>query len=234
MTDASFWSDLIAPSFTSSGISHPLSFNPFSSFTPQFTPQFTPHDVSFSWQPSAPYRQTWTADEQKSDELATVFGVGLEQDRAFSETSGGHPGLGEFVVGDRGQLQIDLVFDGGSYAGQLAVFSLIGMETLRPGSLAYIQEATRRALSQSHQGYGIVSDTEGAKLTGSVVTGELTPAPRPSGSPSYPGHAGPNLTPGDRMAFMLIPNGTVQAAFSAAIATSCPAISARSFPWRRL
>lgn len=114
-------------------------------------------------------------------------------------------GLGEFTVGDDGQVQVDLIFDGGAYEGQLGVFSLSGMETLVPGSVAYIREATRRALSNSIEGYVVASDGDGARFSGSLPDGlspGLAPAPRRF-----------SMIPGDRIAFFLIPNGSVNAVF---------------------
>ncbi len=115
-------------------------------------------------------------------------------------------GLGEFIVGSDGQVQVDLVFDGGAYEGQLGMFSLSGMEALVPGSVAYIREATRRALSNSVEGYVVASDGEGARFSGSLpdeITPGLAPAPR-----SF------SLIPGDRIAFFLVPNGSVNAVFA--------------------
>ncbi|MDI9636263.1 hypothetical protein QM565_10775, partial [Geitlerinema splendidum] len=56
---------------------------------------------------------------------------------------------GVFTVGESGVVGIDFLFDGGAYKGELGMFSLEGMNEFEPGSEAFIQEAARRALSQS-------------------------------------------------------------------------------------
>jgi hypothetical protein len=55
-------------------------------------------------------------------------------------------------VGESGEVTIDYLFDGGGYEGELAIFSLEGMELLEPGSEAFIQTAADRALSNSETG----------------------------------------------------------------------------------
>ncbi|AFZ10825.1 hypothetical protein Osc7112_6724 (plasmid) [Oscillatoria nigro-viridis PCC 7112] len=45
---------------------------------------------------------------------------------------------GVFQVGASGQVSADYLFDGGYYQGELAIFSLTGMETLIPGSQPFI------------------------------------------------------------------------------------------------
>lgn len=78
--------------------------------------------------------------------------------------------LGVFQVGASGQVSADYLFDGGLYEGELAVFSLTGMENLIPGSKPFILEASRRALTNSTLGYVVISDsTEGAKFSGSMA-----------------------------------------------------------------
>jgi hypothetical protein len=61
-------------------------------------------------------------------------------------------------VGESGEVTIDYLFDGGGYEGELAIFSLEGMEALEPGSEAFIQTAADRALSNSELGYIVISD----------------------------------------------------------------------------
>jgi hypothetical protein len=51
--------------------------------------------------------------------------------------------VGVFQVGASGQVSADYVFDGGYYKGELAVFSLTGMENLIPGSKPFIRELGR-------------------------------------------------------------------------------------------
>ncbi|NJL86013.1 MAG: hypothetical protein HC886_08560 [Leptolyngbyaceae cyanobacterium SM1_1_3] len=77
--------------------------------------------------------------------------------------------LGEFTVGATGQVSVEFVFDGGAYTGELALFSLTGLESLMPGSDAYTAEAARRALSGSSEGYVVISDAKQR----ATVSGEL-------------------------------------------------------------
>ncbi|MDX2240743.1 MAG: S8 family serine peptidase [Leptolyngbyaceae cyanobacterium bins.302] len=115
---------------------------------------------------------------------------------------------GVFTVGATGEVSIDFLFDGGGYQGELAIFSLDGMETLEPGSDAFVQETARRALSSSDLGYVVVSDaTDAAKFSGSFASeGNLN-------SGDYRGVQTFQMRPGDRLGFMLVPNHTVQAVF---------------------
>ncbi|MGL5872983.1 MAG: Ig-like domain-containing protein, partial [Xenococcaceae cyanobacterium] len=114
---------------------------------------------------------------------------------------------GVFLVGAEGELSFDLIADAGSYKGELAVFSLTGMENLTPGSTEFIFEAARRALSNSSSGYRIINDSaEGARFSGSL--GEVE-----QNEGQHGGRHKVNFTPGDRIALMLVPNGTVQAIF---------------------
>ncbi|MDJ1180223.1 S8 family serine peptidase [Roseofilum sp. BLCC_M91] len=53
---------------------------------------------------------------------------------------------GVFTVGETGEVEIEYLFDGGKYQGEVAFFSLEGMDNLEPGSEAFIQEAAARAL----------------------------------------------------------------------------------------
>ena len=66
---------------------------------------------------------------------------------------------GTFTVGATGKLSFDFLFDGGKFQGELAIFSLKGMESLTVGSAAFVQEAARRALTKSTQGRILVSDS---------------------------------------------------------------------------
>ncbi|MFE4107198.1 DUF4114 domain-containing protein [Almyronema epifaneia] len=99
--------------------------------------------------------------------------------------------LGEFTVGASGQVSIEFLFDGGAYTGELAIFSLAGMETLTPGSAAYIQEAARRALSQSPAGYVVISEAEAGVSSLKQVA----------------------MNAGDSFGVMLVPDDTVKAAY---------------------
>jgi hypothetical protein len=118
------------------------------------------------------------------------------------------PRPGTFLVENaNGQVKIDYQFDGGFYEGELGIFSLSGMEALTPGSREFIAEAGRRILTNSTQGYVVISDSkEGAKFTGSM------PFDKDWGKGEYQGIKTFSMTPGDTFALMLVPIGTVQSA----------------------
>ncbi|NEP11334.1 MAG: DUF4114 domain-containing protein [Symploca sp. SIO2C1] len=114
---------------------------------------------------------------------------------------------GYFTVGDSGEVTIDFLFDSGNYKGELAIFSLEGMEDFEPGSEEFIQEAASRALSDSELGHIVIRDkTEGARFSG-----ELGEVNRNSGE--YLGAKTFSMEPGDEFGLMLVPNGKVQQVF---------------------
>jgi choice-of-anchor C domain-containing protein len=113
---------------------------------------------------------------------------------------------GTFLVENaNGRVKFDYQFDGGFYEGELGIFSLSGMEALTSGSPEFIAEASRRILTNSTQGYVVISDSkEGAKFIGSM------PFDKDWGKGEYQGMKTFFMTPGDTFATMLVPNGTVQ------------------------
>ncbi|MFN5513690.1 MAG: DUF4114 domain-containing protein [Cyanobacteriota bacterium] len=112
---------------------------------------------------------------------------------------------GVFTVGQTGLLQFDYLYDGGGYQSEMAVFSLTGMENLQAGSLAFAQEAARRAVSNSNLGRIFIRDrTEGAKFQ-DVVSWENN-----FNRGAYLGTKVFAMTPGDRLGFMLVQNTTAQ------------------------
>ncbi len=112
---------------------------------------------------------------------------------------------GTFVVGESGQVSVDYVFDGGYYQGELAVFSLMGMEEFDPDSKDFIREAARRSLSGTSLGHVVIADRhEGAR-----VDGQLLGEPRNWNRGQYVGVKTFEMTPGDRFGVMLVPNGAV-------------------------
>ncbi|WP_217385551.1 Ig-like domain-containing protein [Dolichospermum sp. UHCC 0259] len=114
---------------------------------------------------------------------------------------------GVFLVDNTGKISIDFLADSGSYHNEMAIFSLQNMDNLTPGSADYIKEAARRALSNSALGYTVIIDiNEGAKFVG-----ELGESNRNDGN--YSGLKAFSFTPGDKIAFMLVPEGTVQKVF---------------------
>ena len=112
---------------------------------------------------------------------------------------------GTFTVDSSGQVEIDYLFDGGWFQGELAVFSLEGMEDFEPGSEAFIKEAARRALTDSDRGRIIVRDElEGAKFSADL------PWEQDFNTGQYQGVKAFDLTPGDEVALMLAQNTTVR------------------------
>ncbi|HEY9889648.1 MAG TPA: DUF4114 domain-containing protein, partial [Candidatus Obscuribacterales bacterium] len=114
-------------------------------------------------------------------------------------------GPGTFTVAASGQIVVEFLVDSGAYKGQLAVFSLNGMAELTPGSPAFIQEAARRALSNSAEGYVVINDIEeGASLSGRLGERDRNAGPAPGAKPfTFPA--------GAQVAVMLVPHGTVAA-----------------------
>ncbi|MGB3693870.1 MAG: DUF4114 domain-containing protein [Spirulinaceae cyanobacterium] len=111
---------------------------------------------------------------------------------------------GYFTVGDEGIVSIDFLFDGGGYEGELAIFSLEGMDEFEPGSNEFIAEAASRAASDSELGHVVIADaTDGARFDG-----ELGESDKNSGV--YRGVTEFEMKPGDEFGFMLVPNGTVE------------------------
>ena len=110
---------------------------------------------------------------------------------------------GIFTVGSTGTVQVDFLFDGGSYQSELALFSLSGIEA-EPGTQEFIEEAARRALSNSEEGAIIISDPlEGAKISDGSFD-------RDENSGLYLGIKSFDLIPGDEVALMLLPNGNFE------------------------
>ena len=74
--------------------------------------------------------------------------------------------MGIFTVGDAGKFTFEYLFDGGWFQGELGIYNLSGMDTFVPGSPEYIQEAARRALTNSNEGHLVMQDRiEGAKYS---------------------------------------------------------------------
>ncbi|GAB4194623.1 MAG: hypothetical protein Fur006_40500 [Coleofasciculaceae cyanobacterium] len=115
---------------------------------------------------------------------------------------------GVFTVTDKGNIGIDFLFDGGDYQGELAIFNLDGMDKFEPGSEAFIQEAARRALSDSQLGHVVISDSiEGARFSDSLSSEGNCNTEQYLGVKTFA------MKPGDKFGFMLVPDGTVKQVF---------------------
>lgn len=118
---------------------------------------------------------------------------------------------GVFTVGESGEVTLDFLFDGGGYShGQLAIFSLEGMETLIAGSKEFNREAAFRALSDSALGHIVISDArEGARFSGILGKSDNTDF----NSGEYLGQKAFQMQSGSLFAVMLVPNGEIQSVF---------------------
>jgi len=114
---------------------------------------------------------------------------------------------GVFTVGTKGIIEIDWLYDGGMYKGELGIFSLKGMENLTPGSSEFIAEAVRRVLSDSTEGHLVLSDpTEAAHFSG-LLGGESSDWNKGE----YTGVKSFEMEPGDFFATILVPDSTFTA-----------------------
>ncbi|MDJ1180116.1 DUF4114 domain-containing protein [Roseofilum sp. BLCC_M91] len=112
---------------------------------------------------------------------------------------------GVFTVGESGEVGIDFLYDGGKWKGELALFSLEGLEEINPNSGAFIEEAASRALSSSELGHVIISDrAEGARFDG--VLGDER---QDWNAGDYRGVKTFDMNPGDRFGMMLLPKHSV-------------------------
>ena len=117
-----------------------------------------------------------------------------------------YPVVGAFTVRD-GKVKIDYLYDGGMYESQLGIFSLSAMDKYTLNSPEFIEEAARRALSESEEGCIVVSDrTQGARFRGQL--GTSSEPDRNKGD--YKGVKTCTMVPGDTFATILVPNSTMQ------------------------
>lgn len=131
----------------------------------------------------------------------TVDGQTIEVEHSSDE-----PGV--FTVGDLGDVSIEFLTDAGSYVGELGIFSLQGMEDLTPGSVEFIQESARRALSDSELGYVVISDS----VEGGRFSGELGESDKNAGE--YSDVEFFFMNPDEEFAVMFTPDGTIEEVFS--------------------
>jgi PKD repeat protein len=129
------------------------------------------------------------SDKDYNDVIFKISGATTPAIVAPPNTS---PGI--FTVNDSGKVNIDYLFDGGSYKGQLALISLEGISAER-GSLAFIKEAVSRMFSNSELGYIVIDDRR--------ETGLYNDLSRYKGSRDY------QFKPGSQVAFMLLPDGQI-------------------------
>lgn len=116
---------------------------------------------------------------------------------------------GFFKVEQTGKVGYEFLFDGGWFQGELAVFNLKGMEAYKPGSIAFIQEAARRAQTNSNLGYVLIKDS-----TDKALFSQSLPWEKDFNQGNYRGISSFTMNKGDKFALMLTQNNT-----TAAIAT---------------
>ena len=135
---------------------------------------------------------------QAKDDWATL----LWQGQSLTVQQSAAPGL--FTVGASGQVNVEFLFDSGAYQGEVGLFSMAGLESLVPGSPAFIAAAVQRALSGATQGHVVISTpNEGARLTGELGERSFNSG-IPRGLKSFA------FQPNDTLAMMLVPNGSLQ------------------------
>jgi subtilisin-like proprotein convertase family protein/predicted nucleotidyltransferase len=116
---------------------------------------------------------------------------------------------GFFDVHSAGEVGFDLLLDGGTYQGEIGIFSLEGLGALNPDSVEFIKETSGRIISNSYLGHVVISDfNQGAKFD-AVLPWEAN-----QNSGQYKGVQFFTMRPGDKFGLMLVPNGTVQEVFN--------------------
>ena len=139
----------------------------------------------------------------------TNYQVSLTPDGKVDPLTGMGVEAGFFTTHQKGEVGFDLLHDGGSYKGEIAIFSLDGMENFASGSKEFIKEAAKPALSDSVLGHIVISEsTEGANPEFRASLGDEN-----YNNETYKGIKTFTMTPGKAFAVMLVPNGKVQEVF---------------------
>ncbi|QIZ73030.1 putative Ig domain-containing protein [Oxynema aestuarii] len=110
-------------------------------------------------------------------------------------------------MGETGSINIEYIFDGGYYQGTVGLFNMAGLSEYEWGSAEFFQEIARRSLSNSDEGYVLISDsTEAAKLDGKLEAYNWNRGIK-SGEKTF------SLPEGTEFGLILIPDGTLQELF---------------------
>ncbi|MGL5197008.1 MAG: DUF4114 domain-containing protein, partial [Chroococcales cyanobacterium] len=196
--------------------------SPDNSLQSEETPEINPDRISWQTDPllgsevSTGDYDSLTGGEQTTepeeipllDSLQTSENTTKSSDFEVEESPTYQSGL--FTITDpSGQVTIDYLFDGGGYGhGELAIFSLAG---LKPNQLSWselVKEAARRALSNSEEGYVVISDNqEGARFSGELGEPDYNRG-------EYLGVKSFQMRPGDTFGLMLVPNGALAEVFA--------------------
>ncbi len=143
------------------------------------------------------------------DKIET-YAMDQAQDNPVATAASHLPGT--LVVGPDGTVKVNLLDDQDPTAGEVALFSMKGMWHLEPGSPAFVEEAARRALSESTQGRVITSDD----FQTDANTSNL--------DQTYYGWQSVEMTPGDTLAAMYVPEGTVWDVYLDAVQQTNPTV----------
>jgi|GEM_PF-1759512 Subtilase family. len=139
----------------------------------------------------------------------TNYQVSLTPDGKVDPLTGMGVEAGFFTTDQKGEVGFDLLHDGGRYKGEVAIFSLDGMEEFTSDSKEFIKEAAKRSLSDSVLGHIVISEsTEGANPEFRGSLGEENYNNEP-----YKGVKTFTMSPGKAFTVMLVPNGKVQEVF---------------------
>ncbi len=111
---------------------------------------------------------------------------------------------GVVVAYEEGNVCIDWLYDGGAYKGEMGIFILTGMEKLTSGSKEFNAEAVRRVLSNSQEGYLVISDPNEAECFSGQLSGESADW----NSGKYNGIKCFDMRPCAWFATVLVPNST--------------------------
>ena len=175
------------------------------------TPQLQPESTVIALTTSNPLEPFATLPNttvgQTNNALTETAFSEFTQANDFAEETFLDFNTGVFIAGESGQVTVDFLVDGGEYEGELALISLTGMDSF--AGTDFIQEAANRALSNSSQGYVVISD----RLTGArydVAPGEV----QSWNQGTYEGFQTFSYDAGDELGLMLVPNGTVQELYS--------------------
>ncbi len=152
--------------------------------------------------------QTLTAPEPSEPPQPDGSGSLSEKEKSPSNFGNVTFTSGVFTVGETGSVSFDYLFDGGGYQGQVAAFSLTGMQEFQQQGLeAFVREALSRSLSNSPQGYVVISDlAEGARFSGSLGEPDANKG-------DYQGIKTFEMTAGDTFGVLLVPDSTVSEVF---------------------
>ncbi|MDY6807277.1 MAG: DUF4114 domain-containing protein, partial [Cyanobacteriota bacterium] len=147
------------------------------------------------------------AETETTDE-ALLTGENAEELEAIATSYPSIFDSGTFTVGSEGKVGIDFLADGGYYEGEIAIFSLEGMEEFEAGSPDFLKEAARRSLSDSELGHVVIDDKiEGARFSGKW------PHEGDFNNGEYGGVKTFEMRSGDTFGVMLVPKGSVEKVF---------------------